>query len=1018
MKRKLTGRHKGIIILLLFLFVPVIMMAQNITVTGTVTDTDGNPLPGTNISVLGTQTGVVTDATGYYSIDVPPDSRLLFNFVGYNSFIVDVNNQRVIDVIMEEDLQQLDEVVVIGYGTQRKSDITGSIVSVDASKLRDAPASSLTKTLQGKAAGVEIQNLSRRPGGNTQIRIRGNRSLSASNDPLIVVDGIPFSGSLNDIATDDVASIEVLKDASATVIYGSRGSNGVILITTKRGKPGDLKVSLNTYYGVTQVAREYDLFDAEGFVKLRSAANNTSYVPDEIESLLLGRETDWQRLMYQDGQVQNYEITLSGGSEQSRYSFTGGYYDETGILPEISFDRYNARFAIDQKLGKRIRIGLSSMNSHSVTNGQSANPMFQILAMSPLAVAYNDDGTVKNQPMYPLEDYYSPLTIKDTERWSEQNRRVASFNTFYGELDLFEGLKYRLNAGYSFNQNKYNNFYGSNTSFRSGGLNQARVQNSDNQDYTIENLLIYEKEVADNHRINFTGMQSIQGDITYSSRFDATNVPADYLQYNNFSLAETVEAPSGNNFVSEWTLVSYMARINYAYSDKYLLTITGRADGSSRLAAGNKWHYYPAVALGWNIARESFMENLGFISNLKLRLGYGQTSNTSINPYSTLGGLSRTVYDFGDRGVIGQYVSTLPNKNLGWEFTSTANVGIDFGFLNGRLQGSVDAYLQRTNDLLLGKSLPASQGVPGQFLENIGKTENRGIEVILEGTILRSPSIKGLTWDLNTNFFFNREKIVALQDPSIEKDIGNGWFVGYPTSAIYDYVKLGIWQLDEAEEAETYGRVPGQVKLEDFAGGGDDGNEPDGKITDADRKVIGSSQPDLMGGFTSTWGYYGFDLSVVGYFRIGGMIASSLHMPNNYLNRLDGRRNQIVVDYWTPDNPTNDMPQPSASIDASRTDVLGYFDGSFLKIRSINLGYTLDKSVLNILNFDGSFRVYASVADPFILFSPYLKEGGLDPEPTNYARDDVALGLPGRTLVIGTSTPPARRIMFGVNVTF
>ncbi|HDR90455.1 MAG TPA: TonB-dependent receptor [Bacteroidetes bacterium] len=993
---------------------------QQLTVTGEVTDEEGNPMPGVNIVEKGTMNGTISDTNGRYTLTVTsPDAVLVFSFVGYDSQEITVGSRRMIDVILVEAVSGIEEVVVVGYGTQRKSDITGSITSVDADRLRDAPASSITKALQGKTAGVEIVNLSRRPGGDTQIRIRGNRSLSASNDPLIVVDGIPFGGRLSDIATDDIASIEILKDASATVIYGSRGSNGVILITTRRGQPGTFKVAYNGYVGVNQVARKYEVYDAEGFVKLRSVANNNSYTTDEIFSLLNGRETDWQELLYRDGMVQNHELNLSGGTERTRYSFTGGYYQEEGILSEMGFNRTNMRLAIDQKIGEHVMIGFSTMNAYAVTDGQSANPMFQILAMSPLSMPYNLDGTVKEQPMYPMEDYYNPLTLRDTERWGERNRRATSFNTLYAEVDLFEGFKYRLNAGFNFSSNKYANYYGSNTVFRGGALNQARVDNSDNLGYTIENLLIYEKTFAEKHRINFTGMQSIQQDITTSSRVDATDVAADYIKYHNLALAETVEAPSANNYYSDWRLVSFMGRINYAFSDKYLLTITARADGSSRLAPGNKWHYYPAVAAGWNIRNESFMENVDFLSALKLRLGYGQTSNTSINPYSTLGGLSGAVYNFGDRGVKGYFVSNLPNENLSWEYTKTSNIGLDFGFLRGRITGSVDAYLQQTYDLLLGKSLPPSQGVPGQFLENVGETENRGIEIALDGIIISPSFTGGFRWDFSTNLFLNREKIVALQDPSIEKDVGNGWFVGYPSSAIYDYVKIGIWQLGEEAEAASYGREPGDIKLLDFAGGGPDGDEPDGRITDADRRVLGSSQPDFIGGFTSSWEYRGFDLSVVGYYRVGGMIASTLHMPNNYLNRLDGRRNQIVVDYWTPDNPTNDMPKPEEAFDASRSDVLGYFDGSFLKIRSINLGYTFSKEFTRFLGPSGSLRAYATVADPFILFSPYLKKGGVDPEPTNRAQDDIAaLGLPGRTLVVGYNTPPTRRILFGLNVSF
>ncbi len=995
------------------------LMAQTITVRGSVKDQKGENLPGVNVVLQGTLTGTVTGTDGNFNFQVPANGTLVFSYIGYKSKNIPIRNQQIINVVLEPDVLGLDEFVVVGYGTQRKSDITGSIASVDVAKIRDVPAANISRALQGKIAGVEIQSTSTRPGGSTQIRIRGNRSLAASNDPLLVVDGIPFGGSLNDISSDDIASIEVLKDASATVIYGSRGSNGVILITTKRGTEGDLKVSYNGYQGLSTVARKYNVFSAEEFINLRTAAGYTNYLPVEKESMLLGRETDWQDLVYQTGLTSNHELTLSAGTSKTKYAISGGYYRETGVLPHIAFTRYSLRAAVDRRGGKRIKIGLTTMSSAGITDGQSANPMFQLVCLSPLTTAYNLNGTIREQPMFDTDDYYSPLTLQDKARWKEQNRRFASFNTLYGELQILTGLKYRLNLGLDVSDGKYNNFYGSDTPFRNGLQNQATVQGTDNFAYTMEHLLNFDRQFGEKHRLGITGMFSVQESETTGSRVDALNIPVNYLQYNNLFLAGSISAPSGNNFYSKWGIVSYMARANYAFDDKYLLTITGRADGSSRLAPGNKWHYYPAAALGWIISKEKFMQNLRFVSNLKLRAGYGQTSNTSVNPYSTLGGLSGTFYSFGDTGVKGYFVSTLPNSKLSWEYTTTTNIGLDFGFLEGRISGSVDAYMQQTFDLLLGKQLPASTGVPGTVLTNVGKTENRGLEFVLNGIIL-SPKVQGgFLWEVNANLFLNREKIVALADPTVTKDVGNGWFVGQPTSAIYDYVKVGIWQLSEAEEAAKFGAKPGDIKLLDFAGGGANLDEPDGRISDADRRILGAGQPDYQGGLTSTFRFKGFDFSVVGYYRMGGMIISTLHMPADYVNRLDGRRNQIKVDYWTPTNPTNEMPRPNAAFDAARTGVLGYFDGSFIKIRSINFGYEVDKRLLRVLGPTSSLRIFASVADPFLLYSPYVDAGGVDPEPNRTgATISGGEGVPARALKIGLNTPPTRRYIIGINYKF
>jgi len=987
---------------------------QQKIVTGRVVDASNNPLIGIYVVEKGTNNGVITDADGKYSITVASGNSLLtFSSIGYESQQIIVGDQTSLNITLAGSVIGLDEVIVVGYGVQRKSDITGSITSVDVNKVRDVPSSNITKALQGKTAGVEIQNTSTRPGGSTQIRIRGNRSLSASNDPLIVVDGIPFGGSLNDISSDDIASLEVLKDASATVIYGSRGSNGVILIQTKRGKEGKLKVTYNGYLGVATVTRKYDVYNAEEYVNLRTAAGYTNYLRNEKESMLLGRETDWQDLVYQDGKTTNHEINLSGGTATTKYSFSGGYYNETGVLPEIGFARYTMRAAIDQEISKYVKIGMSTMNSYGITDGQSANPMWSLVSLTPLSIAYNIDGTLNERPGYDTEETYNPLTLADHSRWKEQNRRASSFNTFYAEVQILEGLKYKLNTGIDFNQNKYNNYYGSNTPFRNGAENNARVQNSDNLSYTIENILTFDKILNDVHKFNFTGLYSVQQSTSTRSRFDAINVPVDFLQYNNLSLAETVTAPNDFNDYSQWGILSYMGRLNYSLKDRYLVTLTGRADASSRLADGNKWHYYPAVALGWKIINESFMKNLSAVTNLKLRFGYGQAGNTAINPYSTLGGLTSNFYSFGPQGVRGYYVSTLPNKKLGWEATTTTNVGVDFGFIDDRITGSVDLYLQETKDLLLGKRLPASQGVPGSFLQNIGKTENRGLEIALNGDIIRPKSEGGFSWTLSVNLFLNREKIVALQD-SITRDVGNGWFVGEPSSSIFDYEKIGIWQLGEEVDAAGFGAKPGDIKFRDISG--PDGI-PDGQITDVDRTILGSSQPVFQGGFTSSFEFKGFDLSIVGYTRVGGMIISTLHQPNSYINRLDGRRNGIKVDYWTPENPTNDMPAPNVNFVATRSSVLGYFDGSFLKIRSINLGYNVPKRLVRFIGDDCSVRLYSSVVDPFIFFSPYIEKGGVDPEPngTGAGSGDP---VPSRALSVGLNTPPTTKFIFGVNVKF
>jgi TonB-linked SusC/RagA family outer membrane protein len=634
--------------------------------------------------------------------------------------------------------------------------------------------------------------------------------------------------------------------------------------------------------------------------------------------------------------------------------------------------------------------------------------------MSPLCIPYDDEGNLIEQPAYPREDAYNPLTVNRTDQWKQQRRRLRTFNSFYGEVQIIEGLKYRLNAGLDFRTDKYGFYAGSDTPFQNGGPNTATIDNGEAWSYTLENLLIYQKTFANKHNLNFTGMFSVQETESSNTAISLSNIAADYVQYYNPSLADEF-VPNNNSSYSRWGILSYMARIFYNYDNRYLLTLTGRADGSSRLAEGNKWHYYPAFGLGWNIHNESFMQNLGFLSNLKLRLGYGQVSNTAIPPYQTLGGLTRVPYSFGITGAYGYLVTNLPNTKLGWEYTTTTNVALDFGFLANRITGSVDLYKQKTSDILLAKTLPQTSGVEGSYLENVGETQNRGIEVTLNANILSSAS--GFNWAVDLNYYLNREEIVALQDTSVKRDIGNGWFVGEPIDVIYDYTKIGIWQTDEKMDALLMGFFPGQIKLKDL--------NDDGRITEEDRSVIGHYEPDWIAGMTNRFRFKSFDASVVLYLRIGGTLVSTLHQPNSYLNMLQGRRSGIKVDFWysyvdpvsgdTISNPTNAYPKPDVTYqNPYYGSTLGYFDATYLKIRSINLGWTVPEKWVSRAGIS-SLRIYVTAQNPFkAFFSPYVDAGGLDPEPTGRGGSDTA-GL-GNRLTVGANTPPTRSILFGINL--
>jgi TonB-linked SusC/RagA family outer membrane protein len=998
------------------------------TVKGKITDETGAGLPGANILLKGTKKGVSSNANGEFSISYPSGSNavLVISSVGYISQEVSVGNRAVVNIILATDNKALAEVVVVGYGTQKKSDVTGSIASINDKALKEVPTSNMVSALQGRVAGLEIQRTGSTPGSGNQIRIRGERSINGSNDPLVVLDGIPFEGgNLNDINPNDIASVDVLKDASATAIYGSRGANGVILVTTKRGKSGETKLSYNGYHGITSVISKYPVYNAAQYQAMRNlSVYSSGYLAPELESIAKGQTTDWQDLMYKTGYITDHNITASGGKDDNLFTIGGGYFKETTVLPGQDFERFTLKASTDTKIGKRLKIGLSTFNTFNTINGQQfVYPMFPILTLSPLMPAYNADGSVVKAPAGNLDDanQYSPLLLNsDPNSWEDKTRRLRTFNNLYGEVQILDNLKYRLNIGADFSFQENAQFQKADSYFRAGQTSFASMNNAKSYSLLMEHLLYFDKTFG-KHKVGFTGLWSVQKSQTYNTYTKGENLAADFIEYYDLSQASSNTLMNGSE--SSRGLISTMARVNYAYDDRYLITLTGRQDESSVLAAGHKAIFYPAVSLGWNITNEAFLKNNTVVSNLKLRAGTGTTANQSIGPYSTLGGVVPYLfqggtrvpikYNFGTTVVSGYNVNALPDANLTWESTVGKNIGVDFGFLNGRISGSIDYYSQYTKGVLYGVTLPPTSGITGQYLTNIGEMSNYGMEFSLSSVNVQSAS--GFKWSTDFNVSFNRNKLEKL-DGSVTQNIANGLHVGYPLTAIYDYKKLGIWQLNEADEAAKYNSVPGQIKLADL--------NNDGKITDADRSVIGNSQADWQGGMTNRLNYKNFELSVVAFVRMGGTLVSALHQPlSTYATILDGRRNQLAVNYWTPNNPTNDFPMPSASISPiiSAGSTLGYYDASFVKIRSINLAYNLPETLLKKMKMSG-VKVYATATNPFILFAPYLDKGGIDPESSGQGSSGLVGGGPGnissRNLNVRLTTPTTKGIIFGANISF
>ncbi|MDR2293109.1 MAG: TonB-dependent receptor [Prevotellaceae bacterium] len=1000
---------------MLFL-IPSCLLAQTggITVKGQVT-VNGEPLAGVTVLVQETNRYAMTDDGGNYTITaVDQNSVLAFSFIGYKTVNETVGARSVINVAMEEDVQQLEQTVVVGYGTQRKSDVTGAIASVNEGTLREVPVSSISQSIQGRVAGVYIQQTSTSPGKGSQIRIRGNRSLSASGDPLIVVDGIPFQGTLNDLAPDAIKSIDILKDASATAIYGSRGANGVILITTFRGT-GNIKpqLSYNAYYGVASIAKKYEVFNAEEFVKYREISGYGQpdpWLPQEQDYFTTHKSYDWQDELYQTAKVTSHDINFRAGSDFISGGLGLGYYNETSPIPGQEFTRYSLRGNLDMNINKWLKVGLSTNNSFGLTDGENVDiiALKGVVNFSPLVNPYDEDGNIIAQPLSPREDGYSPLLIKNEDLWAQEHQRFMSFNSLYAEAHILPDLKYRVNFGFFYLHDQYGEFYAKESPFQDvpGSPSKASLANTNVYGYTLDHLLYYDKTFADKHRIGATLLYSVEDNYVDYSSVTGTDMTADYISYHDLSTANEGVTAFGSH--QRKTLLSYMGRLNYAFDNKYMATITFRSDGSSVLAPGNKWHSYPAVSLAWNINREKFMEKLNFIDMLKLRVGYGQTSNQSIGAYSTLGSMTQTKYNFGEDYVYGYYPFTIENAELGWEYSDTYNAGIDFSFWRGRLSGSIEAYIQKTTAVIVSVNSPASSGIAAATNRNIGRTENKGMEFTLRGSIFRPANPEGFSWDVDYNLSFNRNKLLSLASGQTQ-DEGNGWFVGHPIDVIYDYNKIGIWQLGEEQEAAKYWSTPGMFKFEDV--------DNDGMITPADRKVLGKYEPDAEMGMTHRLRYKNFDFTLVAYARIGGMLVSAIHMRQAYLNTLAGRLNNLKVDYWTEDNPTNKYPKPDLTrLNNSFDTTMGYFDASFLRIQTITLGYSLPKSLLSKFGVT-ELRVYLTCNNVATLFSPYMDDGGVDPQPTGYGSQGTTGGpISSRQLTVGLSTPPVRQFLLGVNI--
>lgn len=957
---------------------------QKNIVAGRVTDKSGTALAGVSVAEKETSNGTTSDNNGNFTLSTTKTSGVLqLSFTGYTMQEINFSGSANITVALETDGKNLQSIVVVGYGTRQKSQLTGSIASVSSSEIKAVPVISPGQALQGRAPGVDVQSTSNGPGGNVSIRVRGTRSINADNEPLFVVDGIPISGGLNDINPNIIESMEILKDASATAIYGARGANGVVLITTKRGTSGKSIVSLDSYVGIASITNRVDALDAQGWLAYKKASLKTEQLdrlldPIELRNYNAGKEVNWMDEVLRTGMQQNHSLGISGGNQKTQFFLNANYLSQEGIIKKSDYTRGSIQVNVNHRVNDRLSVGTSTLISMSKENILNQGSILgQAMTISPLGDVYNADGTLR---LFPTTEALSGNPLTDLQNQITQRVRTRLFSSLYGEYQFVKGLKYRLNFGPDLTFDDYGRFTGSYTTQLQGALNRANNIKGETKAYTLENILTYNTEIGTKHKLDFTVVQSIQRQNFRESNIEAQGMPSEKLLWHDMSAGQIRNFDTNEQ---EWSLLSYMARANYGFNDRYLLTVSVRRDGSSRFGESRKFGIFPSAALAWRVIEEKFMQKSDLFSDLKLRLSYGAIGNTALNPYQSMGSLSRRPYLFGAEPALGFEPNTLPNDELHWETSKQLNAGLDFGLLNNRITGSFEFYQINTSDLLLNRALPPSTGFQN-ILSNVGSTRNTGYEFNVRSANLDPAG--AFKWSTNLNVAFNKNEIIDLYG-SNKNDVGNRWFIGQPISVYFDNVFDGIWQAKDATAAAVYGRTPGQVMVKDL--------NNDKVINADDRAILGSPFPKWTGGITNTFSYHNFELSVFFNSRQHFMTTSELYSPNN----LEGRYNiPSFINYYTPANPNKDFPQivtPGAS--NPNLSVLQYRDASFVRLRNATFAYNFSDKLLKPAGVQ-SLRLYVSGQNLFT-FTDFK---GWDPEA-------------GSTT---SAYPNQRMILFGLNASF
>ncbi len=989
----------------LIVIIPKNLLQQK-RVTGIITDRSGSPLPGVNVRAAGTAVGVISGGDGRYSIDIPADAKVLvFSFVGMETSEISVGNQTEINVTLAESSIGLEEVVVVGYGTQRKSDITGSVVSVSNEQITAQPVSNVFQALQGKAAGVDITT-ALRPGELGSISIRGARSLTASNSPLYVVDGIPIlsNSGIETLNEQDIESIEILKDASATAIYGSRGANGVVLVTTKRGTDGKFQLNYSGTYTNEQMVWRSDYMDVADFMEFsrwgayyasydsktglysRLPGNTPTLANDATINYFVAEPTAWQNIqkgweggtwdpskvetfdwlgvVTQPTYTQDHTLSASGGTKNMKAYGSIGFLDNQGTTKGQEYQRYTLRTNVELNPREWITFGAGVNGSWQYQDygqsrtGGSSNVTADLIAaaarIEPYSLPYDSEG---NLIVHPGGKARVWNVIDEWKYSTNQRETLRLLGSLFTEIKLLKGLRYRLNFGPDFRFYRNGYYNDSKSIVRELSAANASVSNTKDFSYTLDNLLYYDRTFGA-HTIGATLLQTASKWTSESSSITGQGIEVPSQMWYSLGSLTSSQLSGWSSGLTERQLESYMARVNYNYNNKYLLTLSGRWDGASQLAEGNKWAFFPSAAIAWRLDQENFLNGIDWIDQLKLRLGFGTVGNSAVDLYSTKGAITQLTLPFGSSTSTGYTLtSSVANPDLGWETTTQYNIAVDFSVLEGRINGTLEAYRSSTSDLLLTVALPSVTGYTST-IANVGETSNRGIDLTINANIL---NVRDFSWDINATAAWQRDQIESLMNGK-EDMVANNWFIGESIGIIYDYQKIGIWQDTPADQeqialfnANGSQFAPGKIKVKDQ----NNDYRIDGNY---DRVIIGNTRPRWTLGFINTFNYKGVELSMFITGRLKYMTGVGQGLTGMY-------GDQRKLDYWTPDNTDAEYQRPFMSEAGGDTYAGTYYkDDSWIKIRNISLGYQLPASLVNRVNIN-SLRVFAQIQNAGMLWS-------------------------------------------------